>query len=130
MATNTPSNEDITRKQPVLMVTPLSYKDIVSNISYPMPRGRGYNRGMRTRPTRRQRGRGRTPTPRLPTEALPVSSAPSEPATTPETPVADLINISDSPERTEGPRPSLQITMGTGTRELRVYSSLDDLLFS
>jgi hypothetical protein len=81
MMTTTPTQEDIAKTQPILMVTPLSYKDIVSNILYPMPRGRGHHRGMRTRPTRIRGSRGRTPILRLPTEAPPTLSAPSEPAT-------------------------------------------------
>jgi hypothetical protein len=69
-ATNRYTTEEITKNQPDVVVTPLSYKDIVSNITRPFPQGRGYHHGIRTRPAWGCGGRGRPPIPRPPVAAL------------------------------------------------------------
>jgi hypothetical protein len=54
---------NVQSKQPIVLVTPLSYRDIVANISYPIPCDRE-QKPDKSRPTRRRGNRGRTPTPR------------------------------------------------------------------
>jgi hypothetical protein len=114
--------------QPVVLVTPLSYKDIVAKISYPIP-GSRVQKTDKARPARRKGNRGRTPTPWVPMVALTIP--PESPVSPdPDVPTGDLITLSDSPERLEGPRLSLQITMEAGAGAVREHSSpLDDLLF-
>jgi hypothetical protein len=119
----------VQNKQPIVLVTSLSYRDIVANISYPIPCDRE-QKPDKSRPTRRRGNRGRTPTPRVPTETFTMSlESPVSPE--PDIHTGDLIRLSDSPEQHERPRPSLQITMEAGARAVREHpSTLDELLFN